>query len=324
MLMNQSTPLLSICIPAYNRPKWFKRALESIILGNVSSAQDVEIIISDDSLVDECRQISEETLVNWKGSWKYVFNQPRLGMARNWNHSIQLASGEYILVLHDDDFLRDRAVEQILNSIKEYRNRYAVLLFGVDVVNDKEKVIKRQTFPHELYLQPKEAIYRLLSNSSFVRFPAICIRRKVFGNVGYFDEAIGGVADLDMWIRLSSKFGVIVVPVTTCAYTVHSEALTMGMFNSDVIGRLLTLFSHVKDLEILIPNMFAKCKSNFFHQFILAGTFRALRRGKLDVAKEVLQLFKLDALSDLKFSLGWVLLRRTFEIGIHIYSISQK
>jgi glycosyltransferase involved in cell wall biosynthesis len=222
MLMNQSTPLLSICIPAYNRPKWFKRALESIIFGNVSSAQDVEIIISDDSLVDECRRISEETLVNWKGSWKYVFNQPRLGMASNWNHSIQLASGEYILVLHDDDFLRDRAVEQILNGIQKYKNRYSVILFGVDIVNDREKVIKRQIFSQELYLQPKQALYKLLSNSSFVRFPAICIRRQVFEDVGYFDEAIGGIADLDMWMQVFSGFGVLCLPVRTCAYTVHN------------------------------------------------------------------------------------------------------
>jgi glycosyltransferase involved in cell wall biosynthesis len=312
--MNQLTPLLSICIPAYNRPQWFKRALESIILTNVSCDRDLEIIVSDDSNNDECHHITEETLANWKGNWKYVLNQPRLGMAENWNRSIQLASGEYILVLHDDDFLLNHAVEKIMNNINKYSDRYSVFLFGVHVVDAKEKVLRKQTFTHEFYLSPKQALQQLISNSSFVRFPAIIIRRQVFESVGYFDATIGGIADLDKWIQLFSSFGVLCLPITTSAYTVHSEALTMNMFNAEVIKKLLNLFSQVDRLKIIDAHTLANCRANFFHQFILAGTFRALRRGKLDVASKIMHLFKLDTLKDLKFSLKWSLLRYTFEV----------
>jgi glycosyltransferase involved in cell wall biosynthesis len=322
--MNRSPepiPLLSICIPAYNRPKWFRRALESIISSNVSSAQDVEIIISDDSLVDECRQISEETLVNWEGNWKYVFNQPRLGMAGNWNHSIQLASGEYVLILHDDDFLRDRAVEQILKSIQKHRDIYSVLLFGVDVVSDREKVIKRQKFSREQYLQPRQALYKLLSNSSFIRFPAICIRRQGFEDCGYFDEAIGGIADLDMWIRLVSKHGMLCLPIITSTYTVHTNALTTAMFNKEVIEDLLKLFSKVEATKILDVHLLEKSKSSFFHQFILAGTYRRLRTREFSDAAQIIDLFTIASLKHLTPSLKWFALRCLFSFLLKILNI---
>jgi glycosyltransferase involved in cell wall biosynthesis len=318
--MDRATPLLSICIPAYNRPKWFERALESIILTNSSSALDVEIIISDDSTTDECHQICKETLANWQGQWKYVSNQPRLGMAKNWNSSVKLASGEYVLILHDDDFLRDRAVEQILKSIQKHRNCYSVLLFGVDVVSDREKVIKRQKFYREQYLHPRQALYKLLSNSSFIRFPAICIRRQVFEDIGYFDEAIGGIADLDMWIRLVGQYGILCVPFTTCAYTVHPDALTTGMFNKEVIESLLSLFSRLDVTKMLDRHLLEKSKSNFFHQFILAGTYRRLRVRQFSEASQIIELFNLKSLRNLQPSPKWFILRQLFGVFLKIWN----
>ncbi len=40
------TPILSICIPAYNRPLWFRRALTSIVVGNEPYASSIEIIVT--------------------------------------------------------------------------------------------------------------------------------------------------------------------------------------------------------------------------------------------------------------------------------------
>ena len=57
-------PLLSICIPAYNRPLWFRRALESIAISNERFASSVEIIITDDSDVPECEEIVKQVCGN--------------------------------------------------------------------------------------------------------------------------------------------------------------------------------------------------------------------------------------------------------------------
>lgn len=300
---------LSICIPAYNRPQWLKRALKSIISQEI--LEEIEIIITDDSSDEKCHQVTNEVLENWLGQWKYESNQPRSGMTENWNHSIKLASGEYVLVLHDDDFLLINSLKDILETIEQYQNKYAVLLFGVNVVNEQERVLKKQTFKQQQYLPPKQALIRLLSNSSFVRFPAIVLQRRVLQEVGYFNPIWGEPTDLDMWIRLFSRYGVLCLPDVTCAYTVHSQALTMGVFNEQTIKTLLDIFARV---DVLSKNELEQCKATFFHQFILAGAFRKLRRGQLQEFSEVMQLFELPKLQDLKCPSKWLLLRWGFEV----------
>lgn len=300
---------LSICIPAYNRPQWLKRALKSIITQDLIG--EIEIIVTDDSSNNQCHQVINEVLENWLGQWHYVANQPRLGMTENWNHSIKLALGEYVLVLHDDDFLLANSLNVILETIEQNRNQYSVFLFGVNVVDEQERVLKQQTFKDSQYLPPKQALIRLLSNSSFVRFPAIVFQRQVFQEVGYFNPVWGEPTDLDMWIRLFSRYDVLCLPDVTCAYTVHSQALTMGVFNEKTIRTLLEIFANV---DVLSKDELEDCKATFFHQFILAGAFRKLRRGQLTEFAQVMQLFELPELQSLKCPTKWFVLRWGFEV----------
>lgn len=314
--MKQPDKLLSICIPAYNRPVWFERALRSIVTNITEDQQYIEVIISDDSDNNECDKVASKILTPLNISYRYIHNQPKLGMAANWNHSIQLALGKYILVLHDDDFLLQDAVEKIIRAINNNQAQYPVMLFGVHVVDEQEKVVKKQLFKRKVYLSPEKALMKVLSNSSFIRFPGIVIRRDIFEEVGYFDIDIGEVADLDMWIRLVSKYGLFCSSNTVSAYTVHSNALTTRMFNKETINKLLTLFNKVEGFNILNFKQIKKCKSNFIHQFILAGTYRKLKRSNYKDASEIMELFETSYINQLQVSIKWVLLRLSFRLVI--------
>jgi glycosyltransferase involved in cell wall biosynthesis len=312
--MIQHDTFLSICIPAYNRPVWFERALRSIVSDLSVSKQSIEIIISDDSTSEECLAITEKVVKPLGITYKYVHNKIRLGMAANWNNSLKLASGKYVLILHDDDFLLAGAVNRIIRAIEMDREQYPIMLFGVHVVNEQEKVIKKQLFRRRVYWQPKKALLKVLSNSSFVRFPGIVVRRDIFEQVGYFDTAIGSIADLDMWIRLFSSYGVLCCPFITCAYTVHTAALTTEMFNTRVIKQLAALFSQIAENKFLPLQLIEKCKSDFFHQFILAGTYRKLKQRKFFEARKLMKLFNINEVNHLHFSSKWFCLRFLFRI----------
>jgi len=312
MSQSRLIPLISIVIPAYNRPQWLKRALESIILTKPSLSSEIEIVVSDDSDDSSCQIITQETLANWGGKTVYCHNGPALGMAPNWNQGIKLASGKYILVLHDDDYLLPRGLEKIIDNIKKI-SEYAVFLFGVQVVNEQEKILKQQTFPQQQYLSPKIALTRLLSNSSFVRFPAIVVKRDIFLDIGYFNPQWGEPTDIDMWIRLFSRYGVCCIPATTCAYTVHNQALTMGVFKEKTIQTLLDLFTQVESLYLFEESELKNYQSQFLHQFILAGAFRMLRRGRWGEFHQIMELFNLPILKDLPYSRKWGILRMIFQ-----------
>ena len=312
--MPQQNILLSVCIPAYNRPVWFKRALKSIIDNTDKSTNLIEIIVSDDSDNNECSIVTKDVLINSNITYRYEHNQPKLGMAANWNHSIQLASGQYILVLHDDDFILYRGIEKIIQVILERQQKYSIMLFGVYVADEQEKIIKKQLFKQNLYLPSEKALLKVLSNSSFIRFPSIVISRDVFQKLGYFNTEIGEIADLDMWTRILSKYGLFCSKNSISTYTVHRHALTTEMFTEQTIRKILSLFNKVAQEKILPSEIIEQSKSNFLHQFILAGTYRKIKQKQFIEARKVMQLFKLSPIRKLSLSVKWFFLRSVFRI----------
>ena len=296
-------PILSICIPAYNRPLWFRRALESIVIGNEQFAPFIEIVITDDSAIPECEEIAKQVCCQWSSQYIYEHHPVRLGMVGNWNRAISLATGQYVVVLHDDDFLLKDAIAKILETIKVAN--HPVLLFGVEVVDEQERVMKRQLFKENQWLSPRDALMRLLSNSSFVRFPAIAITRSAFVEMGMFRAEWKEPCDLDMWIRLFGRYGVYCVQDVTAAYRLHSQALTMGMFNEQTIDLLLGLFAEAEQLNILSSEEVASCKALFLYQFILAGSWRYLKRGRFREFRRVMDLLNIAEIKNLACPKKW-------------------
>jgi glycosyltransferase involved in cell wall biosynthesis len=303
-------PVLSICIPAYNRSLWFRRGLRSLTERGLAYQSKVEVVITDDSDDQTCRAIAEQELEGWR--WSYEHHSVALGMAQNWNRAIGLAQGRYVMVLHDDDFFVEGGVGRLMATLERLGDQYPVLLFGVLVVNEQERVMKRQVFAYDQFLSPQESLIRLFSDSSFVRFPAIAVQRFVFDEVGFFRPEWKEPCDVEMWMRLFAGYGVYGLSVVTVAYRVHSQALTMGAFNGGTINLLLGLFRELEGLGILSSEEVEVCKGLFLHQFILAGAFRQLRRGRWREFRQVMDLFELSELRGLVCPKKWLLFRFGF------------
>ncbi len=97
--MNQQ-PLVSIVIPAFN-PRFFSQALESAL---AQTYQLIEIIVCDDSMGDEIRDIVE-SFAEPAHPVRYLRNPQRLGLQKNLLRCVEEAQGEFIKVLCDDDRL---------------------------------------------------------------------------------------------------------------------------------------------------------------------------------------------------------------------------
>lgn len=119
-------PYLSICVTSYKRLKELKRCLNSVDAGNEDL---VEIIVSEDhspqreairTLVDKFAQGSK---------YKVVFNsnEINLGYDNNLKKLIDLAAGEYIMFLSDDDCLFEGALDKLMATLK---NKEPAMLFS--------------------------------------------------------------------------------------------------------------------------------------------------------------------------------------------------
>src|SRR5678815_6041530 len=92
-------PFVSICIPTYKRVAYLERLLESIAL---QTFKDFEVIITDDSDDDSVKDL----LKKYEGQLpiKYFQNGKALGTPANWNRAISKAKGQWIKLMHDDDW----------------------------------------------------------------------------------------------------------------------------------------------------------------------------------------------------------------------------
>lgn len=90
---------VSICIPAYKRTVFLRRLLQSI---EMQTFKDFEVIVSDDSDDDSVFQLVNEFSKNI--NILYFKNEKALGTPANWNFGISKANGEWIKLIHDDDW----------------------------------------------------------------------------------------------------------------------------------------------------------------------------------------------------------------------------
>jgi glycosyltransferase involved in cell wall biosynthesis len=102
----QSGRLVSICIPAWERTDLLIEGIRSCL---AQTYPDLEVVIADDSRSDKVALAVEPLFADPR--LRYVRNEERLGQAGNVNRLFDLARGDRLMLLHDDDLLFPDAVE---------------------------------------------------------------------------------------------------------------------------------------------------------------------------------------------------------------------
>jgi len=112
-------PLLSICIPTYNRADLLYDLLRCLSLEIAPYCDDVELIVSDNCSTDHTANIIQE--MSQRVKIQYNRNSNNLGFASNVKILVeQLATGEFCLIVGDDDLVRRGMVEKVLKTIKAH------------------------------------------------------------------------------------------------------------------------------------------------------------------------------------------------------------
>lgn len=101
--MQNKQPLLSICIPTYNRAKYLKTSLERFRKA-ITPEMDIELLISDNCSPDETSIVVEEAIDNGL-MCTYIRNGKNLGADGNFLQCFHKSKGKYIWLCGDDDFL---------------------------------------------------------------------------------------------------------------------------------------------------------------------------------------------------------------------------
>lgn len=110
--------LLTIAIPTYNRANDLKLCLSQIVKNLKRMEQFVEIIVSDNHSTDNTYNIVNEYIS--KGiNIKYVKNTENIGPDRNFIQCFNMATGNYVWAMGDDDVILDGYLSKIIELLKK-------------------------------------------------------------------------------------------------------------------------------------------------------------------------------------------------------------
>lgn len=135
--MTAGMPLVSVCIPTFNRAERLHRAITRLL---ENSYTNLEIIVSDNGSTDATQQVAAE-LCNCSGRVRYFRHPVNRGPTKNFEFARAQARGKYFLWHGDDDYL---AADFITLCVQELeRDASLVLVSGLAAYHGGDHVITR-------------------------------------------------------------------------------------------------------------------------------------------------------------------------------------
>lgn len=188
-----NNPLLSICIPTYNRAAYLKECLDSIVcqFNDLEIYNQVEIIISDNASEDDTAGVIAEYQKKYVNIY-YYRNEENIGAVKNFIAASGLSKGEYLWIFSDDDLQTDDSLKIIIDFIK---NNFIDLLF-CNLVGFHEKSGSKSLnllkINNDIIINNRKDLFNLLNKKFYLSidyYTTLCsnqiIKKEIFNN-NYF------------------------------------------------------------------------------------------------------------------------------------------
>jgi len=189
------TPLVSVCIPAYNAEKYIGAALDSILQ---QSYAPIEIVVVNDGSRDQTGEILE----SYKTKGVKIIYQENSGQCAAANTAFRNSTGDYIKFFDADDLLSN---DFIANQVKKLGGREDALAsaawgrFYQDDMNSfrlEEERVYRDMKPMDWLISS------FRNGENMMQCAMWLIPRKVLSVSGLWDERLSLINDFDFFIRV--------------------------------------------------------------------------------------------------------------------------
>lgn len=186
-----SSALVTVYIATHNRVEMLLRAVESVL---AQTYPYIELIVADDGSTDDTYKkllpyIDKEQVI-------YVKNDTPKGACVARNLALDIAKGEFITGMDDDDAMEENRVEHLL---KEYlMGDYSCIASSIKERTPQGDIVRKMDIG-DVSLNSL-LHYNILGNQ-------VLTRTKYLKAIDGFDPQMPAFQDYDTWVRLVSKFG---------------------------------------------------------------------------------------------------------------------
>jgi glycosyltransferase involved in cell wall biosynthesis len=193
MTPTTEVPAVSVVIPAYNADWCVAKAVDSVL---AQDCRDYEVLVVDDGSTDDTAAV-----VARYGDAIRVVRQRNLGLSAARNTGIRESRGEYVAFLDADDWWLPGKLDRQL-ALMRARPEVGFCSTAARVEDPEGRLINLWAAAH---WQGPFIVHLFGSNADVAGSgSAVVARRRLFDQVGGFDESLRSLEDIDMWMRLAA------------------------------------------------------------------------------------------------------------------------
>lgn len=216
-------PLVTVIIPTFNRPNFFREALDSALN---QTYRNIEIFISDNSTDDATERLVE----TYDDARIKYFRHKTFDANDNWNfaRNYNNPAAEFVNWLMDDDIFLPTKIEKMLDV---YRNNPDVSLVTSkrNCIDAAGKILGVSTLPFKISGKLSgEQVGRILLSTfeNFIGEPTTVLIRKKFlrdNDLCWHDDERGffNLVDCSTWLQLLSRGNFYCVDEVLSCYRAH-------------------------------------------------------------------------------------------------------
>jgi glycosyltransferase involved in cell wall biosynthesis len=210
-------PKVTIAIPTLNRVDYLRLALESSIRQTYGN---IEVVVSNNASTDG----TANYLKSCTDPRIHILHQTKLlPMTENWNACLAAATGEYFLLLSDDDLLEPEAIQELVSGYEQHYDNLApgVVYCGGCFINSAGDVIG--VFRHS---PTPEAAWDLIpaffeGKRDLYICAALLRTSDIFPG---FSTTYKTLCDVAVWVRATMRRGpAVFIPKQLAHYRVHQS-----------------------------------------------------------------------------------------------------
>jgi glycosyltransferase involved in cell wall biosynthesis len=211
---------VSVVIPTHNRRQLISRAIDSV---RAQTRQADALIVVDDGSTDDTARFVAETYPDVR-----VLRQENRGVSAARNAGIRAAEGELIALLDSDDEWLEGKLERQLQAMEASPGALLCHTNEIWIRNGRRvnPMKKHQKFGGRIF--EKALPLCVISPSS------VLVDRRLFDEVGLFDESLPACEDYDLWLRVCARFPVLFVDEPLIVkYGGHEDQLSRRHWGMD-------------------------------------------------------------------------------------------
>jgi len=223
-------PFWSVMIPTYNKTKYLKETLKSVL------EQDLGIEQMQIEVIDNCSTEGEsEAIVKEVGKGRIDFyRQPyNVGMAGNWNTCINRARGHWVHILHDDDTVRPGFYSHLQAALEKKPPVGAAFSRCISIDPESNWL---SISPIEM--QGSGIVSNFIERLSpgVIQCPSVVVDRSTYEKLGGFCCELKYMPDLEMWMRIALNYSFWYESLPLACYRVRAaDSGTVAFFKTKTV-----------------------------------------------------------------------------------------